>query len=1410
MENGVEIAPVAAAKGPEEAAAGEQECFYTPAYRHLDLGAEDQEGFYTPVFRHGGSVLMEGGFSTPRENGGGGHGDVEFPLDPSGSNGVVDHVDGRVEAVGEEPVVLEKTDEAVDARGDAVEEKRGDINAELNDAEGDSVVTDDGEGAYEDGEQGFVADRKSENGKDHHGLVSDASNIAESKEESGNGDGETVGAVSEVAESAQVVDPEQDDVEVLDVSVSDGQIGNGEIVGAISDVAESTQEVDPEQDDGEVLDVSVSNRKSDGQIGNGEIVEAASDVVAKSTQEVDPEQDDVQVLDLSVSDRKSDGQIGKQEIVGAVSDVAESTQEVEQDDDEVLDVSVSNRKSDGQIRNGEIVEAVSDVVAESTQEVDPEQDDVEVLDLSVSDGKSDGQIGNGEIVEAVSDVAESTQEVDTEQDDVVVLDVSVSSRKSDGQIGNGDGEIVEAVSDVTESTQEVDPEQGNVEVRDVSVSNMKSDGQIGTGEIVGAVSDVREPTQEVDTEQDDVEVLDVSVSNRKSDGQIGTGETVEAVSDVAEPKQEVDPGQVLDGSASVGKADGMQSEAVGTAAKTYASVVKEGLSGKPEKQAEGDGPSSRSRPEIREEHEDESVSVEDLGESSSRDYGDNGSSSRPAASTTSRLQNSGTSSLPARPAGLGSSAPLLEPTPRAVPHPKVNGAVPQRAFQPLDDPTSDDPEENDETRKKLQDIRVKFLRLARRLGQTPHNVVVAQVLYRLGLAEQLRRNTNRPGVFSFDRASVMAEQLEAAGEDLTDFTCTIMVIGKAGVGKSATINSILDEDSKKVHTDPFEWGTKKVQVINGKVQGVQVRVIDTPGLFTCSSDQQRNRKILTSVKKLISKTPPDIVLYFDRLDMQSRDNVDLLLLRTITDVFGPSIWFNAIVVLTHSASAPPDGPNGVPLSYEMFVTQRSHVVQQAIRAAAGDVRLMNPVSLVENHTACRTNGNGQRVLPNGQVWKPQLLLLSFASKILAEANMLLKLQDTPTGRPFGAGSRIPPLPFFLSPLLQSRPQLRLPEDELSDDDTGVDDLDGVEDSDGGSDYDDLPPFKNLTRAQLAKLSKAQKKAYFEELEYREKLFLKKQLKEERRRRKFMKDMAEKAAKDLPNDYNGGDTVEEDESSGPASVPVPLPDLVLPASFDSDNPTHRYRFLDTSNQWVVRPVLETQGWDHDIGYEGLNLERLFVVRDKVPVSVSGQLTKDKKECTLQMEVASSIKHGEAGSTSLSLDVQTLGKDVAYTARGETRVKNFGRNSTTAGVSVSVLGDAVSAGAKVEDRLVVNRRLRLLVSGGAMAGRGGDVAYGGRLEATLRDKDHPVGRALSTLALSVVDWRGDLAVGCNVQSQLPVGRGTHLVGHANLSNRGTGQVGIRLNSSEQLQIALLALLPIAKSLKRLLFEAPESMM
>ncbi|KAI3985743.1 hypothetical protein MKX01_030657 [Papaver californicum] len=709
---------------------------------------------------------------------------------------------------------------------------------------------------------------------------------------------------------------------------------------------------------------------------------------------------------------------------------------------------------------------------------------------------------------------------------------------------------------------------------------------------------------------------------------------------------------------------------------------------------------------------------------------------------------------PTSPVGLGNVAQLLKPA-RASYQSLVQGTVPPRQTPPTEHAVNGVAEGNDETR----------------LGETSQNLVVARVLYKLGLAEQHQgRNQRSVDAFSFDRASAMAEQVEATGKPL-DLSCSIMVLGKSGVGKSATINSIFDE--VKSSTNAFETVTKMVQDVVGTVQGIKVRMIDTPGLLTCRLDQRQNEKILHSVKRFTKKNPPDIILYLDRLDMQSRDFGDMLLLRTITKILGPSIWSNTIVVLTHAACAPPEGDSRTALSYEFFVSQRSYVVQRSIGEAANDMMLINPVLLVENHYASRTNEVGKRVLPNGLVWKPHLLFLTFAYKILTEADTILKLQSNPPEKPL-ANSLIL-LKILLPFLMQSRGQATLPDEQFND----VDSMDESSESDDEANYDDLPPFNALARAQIAKLSKFQKNAYLDELEYREKLFRKKQLKDDKNQRKLMKKM-ETSSDDLANSFCESNI--EEECSG------------------------------STNKWLVRPVPEPDDdcVDFHVGYDAIYVERLFAIKKKTPLPFSVKVKKDKKEAKIEMEVAGSIKHGERKVTTLSFesfDMQPIArgigcavkKEIVYTLRSDTGFHSFRHNKTIVGLSVSRLDDTLTAGVRLEDKLIINRIHRLVMTGGAVTGRG-DTVYAGSLEANLRDRNNPLARALSTFGLSFISCNGKLGIAGTVQTQIPLGRSANLVAHANFNNSKAGEVSICLNTFEHLQMALIGLVPLIRKIVR----------
>ncbi|CAI5493596.1 unnamed protein product [Closterium sp. Naga37s-1] len=719
---------------------------------------------------------------------------------------------------------------------------------------------------------------------------------------------------------------------------------------------------------------------------------------------------------------------------------------------------------------------------------------------------------------------------------------------------------------------------------------------------------------------------------------------------------------------------------------------------------------------------------------------------------------------------------------------------------------------------KVNSVRVKLLRLAARLGQSHSNVVVAQVLYRLELAEKFQETSSRAGsggvriiggamgsAMRLDRARERAAELDAtegADSDL-DFGLTVMVVGKTGVGKTATIHSLLGT-TPPADAAPAELpATTRVREVTGRVHGVNVKVVDVPGLHPSVADMRRNQKILRSAKRYLRGKQPDIVLYVDRLDVQARDYGDMELVRPISDTFGPAVWMNTIVVLTHASSAPPEDSSGRPMSYEMYVAQRSHVVQQTIRQASGDMRLLNPVALAENHPACRTNRTGDRVLPNGQVWRPQLLLLCFASKCLSEANSVLEIGGPASARAQRGRSRMPPLPYLLSSLLGPRQPLRLPEEQQMGDDDEYDESSDSEGEDDEVDFDALPPFRRLTKAELQQLEPAQRREYYEELADRERLFQKKQWREELRRRRELRrkleageDVEEEGAEKAKG-AEGEEGAEED--AGPSNVPVPMPDLDLPPSFDSDQPSHRYRYIETANQWLVRPMLEQHGWDHDTGYDGFQMEKAFAIRDKIPASVSGQITKDKKDCTVALEAAASMRHGtsflHAPVTTAGLDVQSVGSSLAYTLRSEIRFRTFPHNRTTAGISFTTYdGSGLTTGLKVEDRLLVGKSVSLNAAAGFVR-CGRLMARGANCEVQVRHPDHPLDRTMGVLGLTLMDWQGDLVVGANVQAQATAGK-TNLLFRANVNNRAAGTISLRATSNEQLQMALIGLVPLLR--------------
>ncbi len=145
--------------------------------------------------------------------------------------------------------------------------------------------------------------------------------------------------------------------------------------------------------------------------------------------------------------------------------------------------------------------------------------------------------------------------------------------------------------------------------------------------------------------------------------------------------------------------------------------------------------------------------------------------------------------------------------------------------------------------------------------------------------------------------------------------------------------NLLDGPRSPTTIDP----TTKVNIVQGTYRGFKVKFIDTPGLHMASSQLARNMDVLNAAKKAFNKHKPDLVLYVDRMDELRGRFGDLPLLRSISDKFGASIWFNTILLLTHGGAPPLESTNG-PMMFEVYMQTRTQYLQTVVRRAAGDQR----------------------------------------------------------------------------------------------------------------------------------------------------------------------------------------------------------------------------------------------------------------------------------------------------------------------------------------------------------------------------------------------------------------------------------------------------------------------------------------
>ncbi|KAG6637955.1 hypothetical protein CIPAW_10G001500 [Carya illinoinensis] len=164
-------------------------------------------------------------------------------------------------------------------------------------------------------------------------------------------------------------------------------------------------------------------------------------------------------------------------------------------------------------------------------------------------------------------------------------------------------------------------------------------------------------------------------------------------------------------------------------------------------------------------------------------------------------------------------------------------------------------------------------------------------------------------------------------------TLTILVMGKGGVGKSSTVNSIIGE--RAVSVNPFQSEATRPFMVSRASAGFTLNIIDTPGLIEGDFINDRTLEIL---KRFLLNKTIDVLLYVDRLDAYRVDNLDR----------------------------------------QDFCSKRSGALLKVVRLGAGlekhdKQEFAIPVVLVENSEKYNKNENDKKVLPDGTAGIPHLV-----------------------------------------------------------------------------------------------------------------------------------------------------------------------------------------------------------------------------------------------------------------------------------------------------------------------------------------------------------------------------------------------------------------------------------------------------
>jgi hypothetical protein len=219
----------------------------------------------------------------------------------------------------------------------------------------------------------------------------------------------------------------------------------------------------------------------------------------------------------------------------------------------------------------------------------------------------------------------------------------------------------------------------------------------------------------------------------------------------------------------------------------------------------------------------------------------------------------------------------------------------------------------------------------------------------------------------------IAEHMQRQQTETGDNELTVVLIGRQGVGKSSTVNALINE--KVANDQPFVQETVRPLLASRAAGGFNVHVIDTPGLLDGESVSSNG---LMALRAALDDRKVHCFVFMQRLDSWRCDSGDELMIRALCQHCGADVFDRVVLGFSHGELKPPNGETTQKLIERRYAQTVSMIKTELKKARKKNYNDFSPpMAVVENSSRCPTNAEGEKcvTLENDEKvsWLPALV-----------------------------------------------------------------------------------------------------------------------------------------------------------------------------------------------------------------------------------------------------------------------------------------------------------------------------------------------------------------------------------------------------------------------------------------------------